>query len=138
MTSFLKRAAIGAALVATALTVAAPAQAQRYYDDRFGRDRGTDVAVAGLAGLAIGAAIASNNNRFYRAGYYGPRRGFYGPRGGFYGPRGGFYGRGYYGGGRGFYGPAYGGFRGGYGGRCFVQRRFDPYYGAPVRVRVCR
>lgn len=123
MTSFLKKVGIGAALAATVLTVAAPAQAQRYYDDRYRRDRGADVAVAGLAGLAIGAAIASSHHdRYYDRGYgyryygpryryYGPRRyyradRFYGPYRGYYGPPRGYYSRGYggYGGHRGYYG----------------------------------
>jgi len=137
MTSFLKLAGMGAALAATALTAAVPAEAQRYggyrHHDRRG-DAGLAVA-AGIAGLAVGTAIASRNDRFYGPGY-GYRGGF---RGGYYGPRyngfydRGFYDRGYYGPRRGFYGPGYGGF----GGRCFVTRRWDPYYGAPVRVRVC-
>ena len=138
MASILKKAGLGLALAATTLVAAAPAEAQRY-GDRFRRDRGGDVAVAGLAGLAIGAAIASNNNRFNGPGFYGPRRGFYNR--GFYGPD--FYGprRGFYGPRRGFYGPGYGGgygFRGGFGPRCFIDRQWDPYYGVPVNVRICR
>lgn len=144
MTSFLKLAGIGAALAATALIAATPAEAQRYggyrHYDRRG-DAGLAVA-AGIAGLAVGATLASRNDRFYGRGYgyYGGYRGGY--RGGYYGPRyNGFYDRGFYGPRRGFYGPGYGGFRGGFGGgfggRCFVERRYDPYYGGPVRVRIC-
>lgn len=113
MTSFLKKAGIGAVIAATVLTVAAPAEAQRYggyrHYDRRGGDAGPAI-VAGIAGLAIGAAIASNrNDRYYDRGYdyrgyYGPRyRGYYGPRyRSYYGPRfrGGYD--------RGFYGPRYG------------------------------
>lgn len=122
MKSFLKKAGLGLTLVATALTAAAPAEAQRYYGDRYRRDRGADVAVAGLAGLAIGAAIASSNrDRYYDRGYdyryYGPRYRYYGPRyhhyrsDRYYAPY-----RGYYGPPRGYYSRGYGGY-GGYGYR---------------------
>lgn len=149
MASIQKRAGLALALLAATLAAVAPAEAQRQFGDRFRRDRGADIAVAGLAGLAVGAVIASNNNRFngprFRGrGFYGPRQDFYdgdfyGPRDdfydrGFYGPRRGFYDQGFYGPRRGFYGPR----RGFHGPRCFVQRQWDPYFGGPVRVRVCR
>jgi len=132
MTSLLKKAGIGIALGATVLTAAAPAEAQyrgRYYGRHYRGDAGPAI-IAGVAGLAIGAAIASNNNRYYRDGYYDRR--FYRDR---YYDRG-FYDRGYYD--RGYYPRR--GFYDGYRGRfprCFVERRWDPYYGQPVRVRVC-
>lgn len=81
MTSMITKAGLGAALAATVLTVAAPAEAQRW---RGRYDRG-DVAgaaiVGGIVGLGVGAAIAGNRGPYY-GGYYGP---YYGPRR-FYGP----------------------------------------------------
>ena len=73
----------GGAVAATA----APAQAREYrhyggYDNRYyGRHRGNDTGVAiaaGVAGLALGAALASNGNGYSRgdasrgssSGYY--------------------------------------------------------------------
>ena len=119
MISFAKKAALGLALGATAMTaVAVPAQAQRYYRHDYYRhhdnDAGTAI-VAGIAGLAIGAAIASSNNdrRYdYDRGYY---------RGGYY-PADGYYARPYY--------RAY--------PECRIRRTWDPYLERPVRVRVCR
>jgi hypothetical protein len=74
MNKFLTKTVIGATLAATALTVAAPADAQRYRRHR-GNDNGGAI-VAGIAGLAIGAAIASSNNRdrYYRDDYYKQQR----------------------------------------------------------------
>jgi hypothetical protein len=135
MNSVLKKAGLGVALAATALTAAAPADAQRYrggwggygrhYDRHY--DRTGPALVAGIAGLAIGAAIASNGRDRYRDDYYRDRGyprdydyRYYRQRG--YYPNDGYYAQRYY--------------RGGYGG-CRVERRWDPYYGQPVRVRVC-
>jgi hypothetical protein len=61
----------GGAIAATA----APAQARPhgYYDGYYGRHRhgNSDAAiVAGVAGLALGAALASNNRGYYNGGYY--------------------------------------------------------------------
>jgi hypothetical protein len=84
------KGAVTAALLAGS-TVAATAPAQA--------DRGSTAVVAGIAGLAIGAAIASNNNN-YGGGYYQEPVGYYGAA-----PA-------YYGGGYGYapsYGYAYGG-----------------------------
>ena len=69
MTSFFKKAGLGAALAATVLTAAAPAEAQRYGYRDYRDDRAGTAVVAGLAGLTIGATLASN--RYDR--YYGPR-----------------------------------------------------------------
>lgn len=83
--SMLNKATLAIVAGATALTAAAPAEAQRW------RHRNNDGAViaAGIAGLAVGAAVASaGRNRYYDRGYY-------------YGPRYGYYNRGY----RGYYGP---------------------------------
>lgn len=83
MTSLITKAGMGAALAATVLTVAAPAEAQRW---RGRYDRG-DVAgaalVGGIVGLGVGAAIASNRGPYYGGGYYG---GYYGPRYRYYAP----------------------------------------------------
>ena len=74
--------ALLAALVAAGTLVAAPAQAR----DRYHRGGDDDVAIAigaGLVGLAIGAAIASDGDRHhyrdrrYYDGYYPRYRGYY-------------------------------------------------------------
>lgn len=74
--NILRKAILGAVLGATTLTTAIPAMA----DDRRGnhRDRGGDEAAiaigAGLIGLAVGAAIASDHDDdYYDRGYYYPR-----------------------------------------------------------------
>ena len=73
MIHLFRKAALGAALVASASLAAAPAEAR----DRYGRHRGGDDAAiaiaAGLAGLAIGAAISSDGrrDRYYDGQYYG-------------------------------------------------------------------
>jgi hypothetical protein len=116
MTSVLKKAGLAVALGATALTVAAPAQAQRYGGYRhYGHGDAAGAAlVGGLAGLAIGAAIADRGPRhYYYDDYYAYPRGYYA-----YGPRYhyrpyGYYGRPAY---RGYYGY-HGGYGYGYGYR---------------------
>lgn len=131
MNSLWKKIGLAAALGATALTAAAPAEAQRWgggWGHRYyGHDDGTGTAiVAGIAGLAVGAAIASHNNDRYRDAYYRDRgydayyddryyrsHGYY-PNDGYYAYR---YSRGY--------------------DRCWVERRYDRYYDEWVRVRVC-
>ncbi|HEX8555686.1 MAG TPA: hypothetical protein VF695_13345 [Sphingomonas sp.] len=86
MNGLMKKAGLGVALAVTTLSVAAPADAQRWR--RYDRNRGGDVAagaiLGGIVGLGVGAAIASSNrDRFYDDGYYyGPRprfRGYYAP-----------------------------------------------------------
>jgi hypothetical protein len=119
MVTLFKKAVVAGTLAATALTAAAPAEAQRYYR----RDRGGDVAtgaiIGGIVGLGVGAAIASDRGR-YRGprGYYGRpyyRGGYYAPRGYYYAPPRRFYRP------RAYYGPRYApvpygyGYRGGYG-----------------------
>ena len=74
-----RRTALGLALAATTVVslAASPAEAR----DRWGRHRGggDDAAIAaGIAGLAIGAAISDNggryyNDRSYRGGSYYPQ-----------------------------------------------------------------
>jgi len=113
MNSFLTKAVLGATLGATALTAAAPAEAQYYRGHRYhrGGDATGAAIVGGIAGLAIGAAIASSNNRdrYYRDDYYynQPRYNYYNEY------------------------PQYN-YR-----ECRIERRYDPYYGRSVRVRVC-
>ena len=125
MNAFFKKAGLAVALGATALTAAAPASAQYRGYYRHHDDAGTAV-VAGIAGLAIGAAIASGNDRYRDRYYYDhgyPRDydvRYYHDHG--YYPRDGYYAYSY---------------RDRYP-RCFTERRWDAYYGEPVVVRVCR
>lgn len=123
MNNLVKKAGLGVALVATALTAALPADAQRYRRHYRGDGTGTAI-VAGIAGLAIGAAIASNGrdrDRYYRDRGYDPYYddGYYRSHG--YYPNDGYYAYNY---------------RQNYN-RCWVERRYDRYYGRSVRVRVC-
>jgi hypothetical protein len=71
--SITKRIGLGAALAATALIAAVPAQARDGYHDR---GDGAAIAVgAGILGLAVGAAIADRSDgRYYDRRYYGERR----------------------------------------------------------------
>lgn len=119
MKTTLTKAVLGLTLGATALTVAAPAEAQRYrYRDR---DNTGAAVVAGIAGIAIGAAIAgSSRDRYYDRRYDYDRR-YYRNRG--YYPRDGYHYRSYE--------------RRGWSG-CSVRRVYDPYLGRRVKVRYCR
>ncbi|MDP3175845.1 MAG: hypothetical protein Q8M88_15560 [Phenylobacterium sp.] len=87
-----------------------------YYNNRNYRRNNDDGAaiVAGIAGLAIGAALASGSRDrgYYDSGY--ARRGYYGQP---------YYGRGYY-------GSSY--------RRCTTTQRYDPYYGGYVERTYCR
>ena len=80
MTNFFRKTALGLALAASATMAAAPAEAR----DRWGRHRGggDDAAIAiaaGIAGLAIGAAVSNGNqgryydDRYDRDSSYYPR-----------------------------------------------------------------
>ena len=122
MTSFLTKSVLGATLAATALTTAAPAEAQYYRGRRHHDDTGTAI-VAGVAGLAIGAAIASSSNRDrrYRDDYYYRNDSYRYDNYNNY-PRYNNY-----------YNNAY---RYNYRA-CRIERRYDPYYGRSTRVRVC-
>ena len=142
MKTLLTKAALGLTLATTALTAAAPADAQwrRGYDrgwDR-GYDRGWDrgwnrnrgnggtAVVAGIAGIAIGAALASSaNDRRFRDRYYRDRGFAYDYDDRFYRQRG-FYPN------DGYYAQRYNNYQ-----RCWIERRYDPYYDQNVRVRVC-
>ncbi|MES2753854.1 MAG: hypothetical protein V4659_04240 [Pseudomonadota bacterium] len=123
MTTLFKKAVLGATLAASALTVAAPAEAQRYY--RRHNDRGSTALVAGVAGLAIGAALASSANDRYRDGYYRDRGYRYDYDDYYYRQRGYYPADGYY------------AYRYRDYNRCYTERRYDPYYGRRVKVRVC-
>jgi hypothetical protein len=128
MNAFLTKAVLGATLAATSMTaIASPAEAQRYR-----RDRGNDTAgiaiIAGIAGLAIGAAIASSDNnrdrdrRVYRDQQYqynNPNYDQYNRD-----PR--YNQNNYYNNDNGYNYQ-----------NCRVEKRYDPYYGRKVKVRVC-
>ena len=105
-------AGLAAVTLAGALA-AGPASAQyRHRDDDRGRDRDAGAAVAaGIAGLAVGAALANGGRGDYRDGYY------YGP------PR---YAYDYY------YGPRYDGRR-----HCETREVWDSYLGAYVERTRC-
>ena len=75
MTNWFRKGALGLALAATATMAAAPAEAR----DRWGRHRGggddAEIAIAaGIAGLAIGAAVSNGNRgRYYNDRSYYPQ-----------------------------------------------------------------
>lgn len=125
------RKTIAAALAALTFTGALATAAEahdRRYRHRHDNDDGAAIA-AGIAGLAIGAALASNgrdrgyyNDRYYDRGYYG--RGYY------YDDRRYYRDRRYYS------PPRYSYYRH-RGPRCDTVRRWDPYYGGYVRIRRC-
>lgn len=122
MANFVKKAVLGTVLGASVLTAVAPtAEAQRYR--RYHRDNTGTAIVAGIAGLAIGAALASDRGGY---GYYDRRydydRRFYRNRG--YYPSDGYYYRDYQ--------RRYRGWD-----RCHVRRVWDPYIGRRVAVRYC-
>lgn len=122
MKTILTKAGLGVALAATTLSVAAPAEAQRWQRYDRGNDVATGAIIGGVIGLGLGAAIASSNRRdryFYDDGYYYDRRTFrrdlrrerrfyrnrgYAPYG--FAPRG-YYGRPYA---PGYYAPGYYGY----------------------------
>ena len=85
MTKLFGKAALGAALIAATTLAAAPADARDYY--RYGRhhDRTGTAIAAGVVGLAIGAALASNSrDRYYDDGYYPRYRSSYYPQSYYY------------------------------------------------------
>jgi hypothetical protein len=134
MNNFIVKATSIALGAATLAVTATPAEAQRgrgydrydrhdRYDryDRYNRrDRGGSAIAAGVAGLAIGAALSSRNR--YDRGYYGDGYYYDGPR----------YRDSYY-----SYDRPYR-YRGYDRGGCYTRRVWDPYYGRRVRVRYCR
>jgi hypothetical protein len=131
MRKLITSAAAGLALAGTAIGAAAPADAQRWHGGRGGYGRGyggfggygrgygygwhrggSGAAVAaGILGLGVGAALASNRG-YYGGGYYG-----YAPVYGYgYAPPP----------------PPYA-----YGGYCRSDWQWDGYRGRYVRVRFC-
>ncbi len=107
--------------------VGALASAAEAADRRRHRDNDGAAVAAGIAGLAIGAALASGHRDrgYYRNGYY-DRRDY----GGYYG--GGYYARPYR------YAPPYAYYEPRpYRPRCRVTTQWDPYYGDYVRIRRC-
>jgi hypothetical protein len=83
LTAALAALTLGGAMSATAATSADARPYHgggHYYGHRGGN--GARLAVAGIAGLALGAALASDHPHYYR-GYYGPGPYAYGP--GYYG-----------------------------------------------------
>ncbi|HXH14861.1 MAG TPA: hypothetical protein VNJ10_01885 [Sphingomonas sp.] len=123
MNGFMKKAGLGIALAATALTAAAPADAQRWgrgyggYRHHGGGNAAGAAVLGGILGLGVGAAIASSNNRnrgYYDDGYYRgpPPRAYYAP-------------------------PVRTYYREEYRPRCWNEWRVDPYYGDRVSVQVC-
>ncbi|MBB5684623.1 hypothetical protein [Sphingobium boeckii] len=126
MTNFFLKAAGAMALGAAALgAVATPAEARRGWHDR-GRDHTGTAIVAGVAGLAIGAALASNRDRYEDRYYY---RG--GPR---YRDRYYDYDRPRYRNNRDYRSYRdYRGYR-----DCRTRKVYDPYLDRRVKVRYCR
>ena len=128
MNNILKKAGLGVALAATALTTAMPADAQRYRGRYHHHDDAGPAIIAGLAGLAIGAAIASDHSRDrYRDDYYRQHGyaanyddGYYRQHG--YYPANGYYAHDYQ--------------RRGYRG-CRIETRWDGYYRRNYQIRVC-
>lgn len=116
MTSIIKKAVLAGALGVTALAASSPADAQRYRHYRHHDDTGAAV-FAGVAGLAIGAALASDHRYDYDRRYYRDH-GYY--------PTDGYY-----------YRNDYRAYDDGYD-RCYVRRQWDPYMHRRVLVRYCR
>lgn len=116
-------AGVLATLTLVSGTVAASAADARDYQGRYyhrDRDDHGDAIVAGIAGLAIGAALASGN-RGYSNYSYGYSRPYYG---GYYAPPPPRYGYGY------GYAPRY-------RETCRTTSYWDPYYGRYIRQRQC-
>lgn len=117
MSKMLSKATLGLVAGATLMTAAAPAaEAQRYRHHRHHDNTGA-VVFAGIAGLAIGAAISSHDRRYdYDRRYY-REHGYY--------PTDGYYYRDYNRRHRGWE-------------RCYTRRVWDPYLHRNVHVRYCR
>jgi hypothetical protein len=115
LTAGLAALTFGAAVVgAAAPAEARPHDGGRYYYGHRHNNSGAAIA-AGVAGLALGAALASNSGHtYYRGGYY---------RGGYY--RGGY----------GYYDPGYDDYDGGYAVCESSRWVWDPYIGRRVLVR---
>ena len=149
MTTIFTKATLALALGATALTVAAPAEAQRYGGHR-DHDSAGPAIIAGIAGLVIGAAIFSGSRNHRHDERRDPR---YDAQGGYYVDGNGYPDQQYrndpyrnqrgYDDQRGYRGNDYGSGYSGYGdnrggGRCYVENRWDRYSGQQVMVRICQ
>lgn len=128
MRKFLATALAAVTAAGAVLATAAPAQAERYRHYRHHNGGNDEVAAAilgGVAGLALGAAIAGNGgrrDRVYDSGYsYDPRYDSY--RGGYYDRDDDYRDRPYYG-------------RGRYAYRTCISRDrvWDPYIGRRVII----
>jgi hypothetical protein len=76
--ALLKKAILATALAASALVAASPAEARGYYRHHGGGDGAAIGIGAGILGLAVGAAIASDHHDRYRdRDYYDQRDGGY-------------------------------------------------------------
>lgn len=117
MANMITRTIMGFTLGASMLVAAAPAaEAQRYRDRHYrGNDNTGTAIVAGIAGLAIGAALAGNNRRDYDRRVYRERD---------YYPYDRYYHRDHY--------RRFDGYE-----RCTIRRVYDPYIGRSVPVRMC-
>ena len=134
------------AISAVAFSTAASAQS---YNDYYRRDNDNNTAavavIAGVVGLAIGAAIASSNKNKTNS-YYGDQYGYgsspyYGSNG--YGQTSPYYGSNAYGYGQSpYYGSGsaygYGASPYGYGQSCTTTRQWDPYSRRYVNRQICR
>jgi hypothetical protein len=107
--------ALASLTVAGALAAAAPASARTYHH----HDNSGAAVAAGIAGLAIGAALASGHDGYYDRPYYGS---YYGAPAYYSAPPPAYYA-----------GPRYYSYR----ERCHSEWRWDRYYGGYVRVRAC-
>jgi len=110
--------ALASLTAAGALAASVPASARDWDDHHWRHHDNSGAAVAaGIAGLAIGAALASSNDHYYGGSYYYDRPAYY-----YDAPPPAYYA-----------GPTYYG----YYHRCHAQWRWDPYWGRYVRVRAC-
>lgn len=140
------------AISAVAFSTAASAQS---YGDSYRRDNDNNTAavavIAGVVGLAIGAAIASSNknrsNSYYgnqygygSSPYYGSNAYGYGQTSPYYGSGSGYgYGQSPYYGSGSSYGYGSSPYGGGYGyQRCTTSRQWDPYSRRYVNRQICR
>ena len=75
LTAAMAAITLGGAVCATATTADARPYGHDYYGGHHGHGDGGAAIAAGVVGLALGAAIASNSGPYYSHGYYD--RGYY-------------------------------------------------------------